>query len=106
MAGTFAPKVLAEGQVASSKGTLYTVPASTSAYVRTITFYNSNAATQTLNFYLKPGATSRQIRKVTLAQYESYEYTTPFMLETGDLIEADTTTASAVDYTITGIEET
>jgi hypothetical protein len=106
MAGTFSPKVLGEGQVASSKGTIYTVPASTSAYVKSITFYNTNAATQTLNIYLKPGATSRQIRRVSLAQYESYEFTSPYVLETGDLIEADTTTATAVDYIITGIEET
>lgn len=106
MSGTFAPKVVAEGQVANSKGTLYTVPASTSFYCRSIHFYNSNAATQTLNLYLKPGSTSRQVRKITLAQYESYEIDTPFVLETGDLIEADTTTASAVDYVITGVEET
>jgi len=31
MAGTFTGKVLAEGQIASSKGTLYTVPGSTVA---------------------------------------------------------------------------
>jgi len=106
MAGTFVAKALGEGQVASAKGTIYTVPASTWAYIKSITFYNTNATTQTLNVYLKPGATSRQIRKISLAQYESYEFSIPYLLEAGDLIEADTTTATAVDYVITGIEET
>lgn len=109
MSGTFTPKVMADGQVATSKGTLYTVPASTSAYVKSITFFNTNAATQTLNVYLKPGATSRQIRRVSLAQYESYDVLDglgPIVLETGDLIEADTTTGTAVDFIITGVEET
>jgi hypothetical protein len=106
MSGTFTAKVLAEGQVASTKGTLYTVPASTKAYVKSITFYNTNAATQTLNVYLKPGATSRQIYRVSLAQYATYELTVPYLLEAADLIEADTTTGTAVDYVITGVEET
>ncbi len=109
MAGTFAGKVMAEGQVASSKGTLYTVPASTTAYVRSASFHNTNAATQTLIVYAKPGATSRVIGYFTLAQYETAYLVTgadALVLETGDLIEAVTTTGSAVDYVITGLEET
>lgn len=109
MAGTFAPVVLGEGQVATTKGTIYTVPASTSAYVKICNFFNTNAATQTLNIYLKPGSTSRQIIRVSLAQYESFnlcDVIGAFTLETGDLIEADTTTGTAVDYFISGVQET
>ena len=106
MSGTFTPKVLAEGQLASSKGTLYTVPAATSAYIKSITLYNTNASGQTIAIYLKPGATSRQIRQIVLAQNESYSFDLSFVLESGDLIEGSSTNATAVDYVITGLEET
>lgn len=106
MAGTFTPKVLAEGQLSSSKGTLYTVPTSTGAYIKQISFYNNNAAAQTINLYLKPGSTSRQVKRYVLAQYESAIFDFSTVLEAGDLIEGDSTNASAVDYVITGLEET
>lgn len=100
-------KVLYEGQLATSKGTLYTVPASTKTYITSIRAFNTNAATQTMNFYYKPGSTSRQISRDSLAQYASiHRSTTGDVLEAGDLIEADTTTATAVDCVIMGIEET
>lgn len=105
----FTAKVLAEGQLATSKGTLYTVPASTKAYIKFFNIFNTNAATQTVNIYLKPGSTSRQVIRLSLAQYESanlLDILGSFTLEAGDLIEADTTTGTAVDYVITGIEET
>ena len=109
MAGTFTGKVLAEGQVASSKGTLYTVPVSTVAYIRSASFHNTNAATQTLIVYAKPGSTSRIIGYFTLAQHETAYLVTggeSLVLEAGDLIEAVTTTATAVDFVLTGLEET
>ena len=104
----FTAKVLGEGQLANTKGTVYTVPASTVAYIKCFTVFNTNAATQTVNIYLKPGSTSRQVIRLSLAQYESanlLDLLGSFSLEAGDLIEADTTTASAVDYVITGVEE-
>jgi len=105
----FAAKVLAEGQFATTKGTLYTVPASTWTYVKAFFVYNTNAATQTVNVYLKPGSTSRQIVKLSLLQNESaniLDVVGSFNLEAGDLIEGDTTTSTALDYVITGVEET
>jgi len=105
MAGTFTPKLLAEGQVANSKTAMYTVPGATSAYVRTMKFYNTNVATQTINLYISTG-TSRQTYKFELATDESAEVDDRLTLETGDLIEADTTTATAVDFTVHGVEET
>ena len=106
MPGTFTPKVLADGQLASTKSTLYTVPASTSAYIKEITFYNTNASSQTIALYVKPGATSRQIARYVLAQNEWAIFDFSTVLETGDLIEASSTNATAVDYVITGLEET
>lgn len=105
----FTAKVLADGQFATSKGTLYTVPGSTKTYVKFFSVHNTNAATQTVNVYLKPGATSRQVVRLSLAQNESaniLDIVGSFTLEAGDLVEGDTTTASALDYVITGVEET
>ncbi len=99
-------KVLADGQLPSSKGTIYTVPASTSAYVRCVRMHNTNTTDETINVYLKPGSTSRQVGRWTLATRETLEVDLALTLEAGDLIEADTTTASKVDYVITGAEET
>jgi hypothetical protein len=105
----YTAKVLAEGQFATSKGTLYTVPSVTVAYVKAFTVFNTNAATQTVIVYLKPGSTSRKIIQLSLAQNESaniIDLIGQFNLEAADLIEGETTTSSALDYVITGIEAT
>lgn len=107
MSGTFTGKSLADGQVASTKGTIYTVPGSTVGYVRSITLFSNHASSQTVNLYVKrSGSTSRQLRRFTLTQYESGYFDLPLVLAAGDVIEADTTNATSVDYLITGVEET
>lgn len=106
MAGTFVAKAIADGQLPTTKGTLFAIPALTWAYVKNITVFNTNAATQTVLLYLNTTGTSRRIARFVLAQNEWAEYTQPRELEAGDLIEGETTTASAVDYTIDGVLET
>jgi hypothetical protein len=103
----FAASPLADGQVPSTKGTVYTVPASTTAYVYNMRLCNTNAVAQDVDVWVNVSGTSRQIGRFSLAQYESADvFTQPFHLSAGDLIEADTITASAVDYVITGVLET
>lgn len=101
---------LADGQVADTTGTIYTVPASTVAIIKSMTFYNTNATGQTLNLYVtRSGGTRRQLhQESSLAQYGTVDYLSGgevLVLSAGDVIEADTTTASAVDYLITGATE-
>ena len=105
----FVGKVLGEGQLPTTKGTLYTVPVAAVTYVKRISFFNLNAAQQTVIVYIKPGATSRTWRRYVLQQNESVDlldHGDALILEAGDLIEAVTTTGSAVDYVIMGVEET
>jgi hypothetical protein len=103
---TRTPKVLAEGQLPSSKGTLYTVPANTTVYISMIRMTNTSATTQTVLIYYKPGSTSRlQFYVSGVEQYNTVEKSGGDILETGDLIEGYTTTASVVDYVIMGVEE-
>lgn len=97
-------KALADGQLANSKGTLYTTPASTQTIVKSITLYNSGAGTNVCKIYSKPGATSRVIFRVSLETLEHAQYVTPITLEAGDLIEGDATSATEVDYTINGTQ--
>ena len=103
---TRSPKVLADGQLPSSKGTLYTAPSVTQVYVSMISIVNTGATAQTVTVYYKK-STSRVLFTVDdLQQNERIEFKAGLILDTGDLIEGVTTTASQVDYVITGVKET
>ena len=97
-------KVLADGQLASSKSTLYTVPVSTVGLVKYMSFFNTNTTNETVILYLNASGTSRRIARFVLGQNESAAIDCSLSLQAGDLIEAQTTTASMVDYVITGAE--
>ena len=99
---------LADGQVATSTGTIYTSSGTT--ILKSVTFFNTNATGQDINvFVTRNGGTRRQIARSTgLAQYATYYFLTDgevLVLSDGDILEANTTTATAVDYLITGASE-
>lgn len=101
---------LADGQIANSKGTIYTCPSGYSATVKLIVCYNTSATAQTVNLYIKRnGSTSRQYAKsVALTQGMSWfplNYGEEINLSDSDEIEADTTSATSVDYAIYGSTE-
>lgn len=102
---TIAPKILADGQLPAAKGTLYTVPASTSIYVKAIICQNTGGGNNTVTLYFKPGATSRRVARAVLATNETLYFDESIALETGDLIEGDATNATQVDYVIMGATE-
>jgi hypothetical protein len=108
MAGTFTIKALGEGQLAGTKGTLYTTPGSTQSIIKTITLVNTTVGALAVNLYIKSGATSRRItpKDMSLGAGELAETDKDYTLEAGDLIEGDAASATSVDYTISGIEET
>ena len=105
---TTAIKSLADGQLANSKGTLYTAPAATQAIVQSIVLVNQNSSAETINIYFKAsGGTSREIIPVgtSLAAYGMMQVLdAPLTLEAADIIEGVTTTASKVNYIISGVE--
>jgi len=100
---------LADGQVATTWGTIYAPGLSAKAILRSADFYNTNAVTQTLEFAItRAGQPRRIIARVTLLQNEKCELLTDnevITLSPSDLLEAQTTTTTAVDYTITGATE-
>ncbi|MBL0320557.1 MAG: hypothetical protein IPP74_14875 [Alphaproteobacteria bacterium] len=105
---TISVKVLAEGQLANAKGTLYTVPAATTSYVKFFSVYNAAATNQDVEIFVKAGSTSRQVAFISLAPRQSarvIDKDEALNLEAGDLIEGNSTDATSVDYVITGAEE-
>ena len=105
----FVGNILANGQLPNAKGTLYTVPALTTAYVKFVNGYNTGAGSETVVFYVKKAAgTSRVLGRAVLAADEQtrvVDKEETITLGAGDQIEGETTTAATVDYLITGVEE-
>ena len=106
MANTFTAKNAANGQVAATTTTIYTVPASTVGYRPCVTFFNTNASSQTVILsYLPNGGSNRKIRQFILAQNESAVFDERMLLNAGDALQAISSNASAVDYTVSLVEE-
>lgn len=100
---------LADGQLSLAKTTLYTVPASTKAIVKSIILVNTNTTTSRIvQLYVNRTGTSRRIwaRDYTITPKSRAEDTAVITLETGDLIEGEADAASEVDYVISGATET
>lgn len=105
----FVAKTLADGQLPTSQTVLYTVPISATCYVKRFSVFNSNAAEQTVEVWINPsGSAARRWRRYVLAQNESADMlddSDALLLPAGAKVEARTTTGSAVDYFIMGVEE-
>ena len=96
---------LSQGQVATTTGTILD-SVSVFTKVEFCRFFNTNAATQTLKVYItRSGGTRRQIDQQTIAQNVFYDLLASgevFNLSPGDVLEADTTTTTALNYFISG----
>ena len=104
----FSGASLADGQVATTWGAIYT-STGVKTILRSVDFFNTNAASQTLELRItRSGMTARKLPRATLAQNESLRLLTDgevIVLSSGDTLDAQTTTATAVDYTVTGATE-
>lgn len=99
-------KDLGNGQLPLTKGTLYTVPASTNAGIR-VTLVNADTVARTVNLYSNKTGTSRRFCPKDLSLGPGEEFTSRLQtLEAGDLIEGDASAATIVDYTVNGLEVT
>lgn len=105
---TIAMKQLGNGQLANSIGDIYTVPAATTTLIKSITLVNTNTSAETVNLYvLKASGTARRIipKATTLGAGYMLECDSVITLEAGDKLQGDTTTASKVDFVISGVQE-
>lgn len=104
---TLTPKLLANGQVPAAVAALYTVPAATRAVIRTVAFTHVAGGLQTVQLYVRKSAGTR--RKFSRAVLDTDEFAHEEdigTLEAGDSIDAETTNAASVDYSVHGIEVT
>lgn len=104
---TSTPQILAEGQVAAAKGTIYTVPIGKNAIIRTVAFTHVAGATQTVQLYVKKsGSVSRKFSRAQIAANEFAHEEDIGTLSAADELEAETTSATSVDFSIHGVEVT
>jgi len=105
---SYTGKSIADGQVATSWANIY-APSGVKAILKTVDFFNTSATQQTLELRVtRSGSTARNFPRATLEQNESMRLLTDgesLVLSTGDVLQAQTTTTTVVDYTITGAEE-
>lgn len=100
-------KSLADGQLGTTKATLYTAPTSKQAVISTIRLVNTSSSAVKINLYFKAsGGTSRRLlpKDMEFGARFSAVLDDEITLEAADIIEGDATIASAVDYIISGIE--
>lgn len=106
---TITAKELADGQLPATRGDLYTVPAGTIAYVKSITLHNTDSAAHTCTITKEPsgGGTERVIIHLQLAPGDTFYYDEPTILDPTDVLRGDDGGMGAViDYTASGAEET
>lgn len=96
---------LADGTVTSTLTSIYSVPSTKRAVIRTFHVFNTGSGEETVKFYVKRlGSTARQIGVAVLAQDESKQFIAePVTLSSEDAIQAST--SSSVDFLITGAVE-
>ena len=105
---TISIKQLADGQLPSSIGDLYTVPDDTETVINTMSYVNTHTSALDVNLYIKPsGGTARRIMPKNMSLGASYLmlWDDEENLDAGDKIQGDAGTASKVDYIISGIEK-
>lgn len=99
---------LNDGQVATTWANI-AAPSGEIWIIKSCDFYNTNAVTQTLELRItRSGSTARKLVQVSLAQnyrLQLLDEGEVLVLSTGDVLQAQTTTATAVDFTITGAKE-
>ncbi len=100
-------KSLADGQLAETKGTIYTTPAATQTIAQSIILVNSHSSALVVNIYFKAsGGTSRRIspKDYSLAAGAMMEVDKPVTMEAADILEGSGGTAEKIDFVISGIE--
>ena len=94
---------LADGQVAAAWAAIYSP--TTPVMVKIINFYNTGSSVETVDLGVTvDGSSRRQLRRYKLAPGESGTYER-LELSAADTLDAQTTTATTVDYLVTGADD-
>lgn len=103
-------KQLGNGQLANAAAVLYTAPADTVAFIKTLTLHNTDSAVRTCTIWFKEAVTgnTRIVVYTELGVRFTYNHPVAIVLNTGDALWGDDDSASSdkVDWTLFGAEET
>lgn len=109
MANNFTGKRLASGQAAIGSAVIYTVPANTKTYVKSIICTNLNGSSQAINIFINDGTADRDISHnatvTTLTTIKPITHDSALILNSGDSIKISASLGT-VDYVVSGVEET
>lgn len=92
--------------MAAAPAAIYTVPLATHAIIRTVSFVNVGGLTETVKLYVTPSGGTR--RKFSQAQLSISEFAHEEEIGTlgpGDALEAETSNATSVDFTVMGVDQ-
>lgn len=99
---------LGDGQVATTWANIL-APSGAKWVVKSLDMQSTNAATQTLELRItRSGSSARVWKRAELDQNELVEFLADgevLVLSDGDVLQAQTTTATGVDWTATGATE-
>ena len=105
MAETY--KKLAQGQMGTSSGTLYTVPSSTTAIIKYISLTNNTGTARTAQlFHDGTAATNSILPAVSIVAGGWAEFEGTIIMEAADTLAGDAEAATAISYTVYGLEIT
>jgi hypothetical protein len=103
--------------LASTTGSIYSNPASTTTFVKGVELYNSNSTAEAVELYNVPdsggslgtaAATNRKLR-ISLAADETYIHEWPgdglVLADTNDSLQAKSTTGSVVTVDLFGVKD-
>ena len=105
---TITAKRLADGQLPAARGDLYTVPADTTAYIKSIKLHNTDSSAHDVTVTEEPtgAGTERVIISVTLDAGDTFYFDEPTVMDATDVLRGDDGgTGSVIDYTVSGAEE-
>jgi hypothetical protein len=95
---------IAQGQLPSATGILYTVPSPKTVYLKSIYLHNSGTADQTIRLYLDGATDAQKIFEGVIAGKDTFEWNIAYsvILGVGQTLQGDATNASAVNYFVYG----
>lgn len=99
------PRTLAVGLSPDTATTVYTVPASSYAIVKSIVAHNGDVGSQTFTVEIRRSAVDYTILKVDVAAGAQIYLSESIVIEGGDQVRVTSTLNNAFDYWISGVED-
>lgn len=107
---------LSRGQISNTAAAIYSCPSGKTASIKTIVLFNSNTTAEVIKIYAVPNnggsvgtaTDANQILSISLSSGNTFEFTPGYPLELNaqnDTIQANSTTASKVNYVLGGLEQ-